>query len=477
MLPALKDRDRLYPKPETVREVYSLRAFRGTPHFWQRRLWLVGIPVALCLLWLGTECVLGNWHVFQAGKVSEAHHPSVSASHAGFNQQCTRCHTRPFAALLRLAPWNADLHSVTDDACATCHRQQMQPGESFFPVEHIHRDSSKEWHGRPAPSHHADLATPPACAACHPEHRGKPKLAAVEDRACTVCHADLNTVSARDSRPGDVSAFVSDHPDFRARVRPDPGRLAFNHAVHLKPEGIPVTRDQRRQLTCADCHQPGPNGHLMTTVRYDQHCASCHPLSIQIVGDFAVPALARAVGEFNRIPALHREPAIVRANLRQRYEQAIRKHPGLLNAPRTPEPLVFLPGRNRQEHLPANQEDWVRFQLQTAERILFNGPGGCRYCHHPSQTTRPLAGGRSLPAFMPSSIPDRWFHHATFRHEVPGHREEDCSRCHRATASRTHRDVLLPGIGVCRNCHGRREEARTACGSCHRYHDTPGTKP
>ena len=67
----------------------------------------------------------------------------------------------------------------------------------------------------------------------------------------------------------------------------DPGRLRFNHAVHMKdnlrgPAGV-------EKLACAGCHKtdvartaakakrPATTG-LMAPVAYDRHCARCHPL-------------------------------------------------------------------------------------------------------------------------------------------------------------------------------------------------------
>src|SRR5437763_16272505 len=102
MLPSLREKDRPYPKSDKVRETYSLDSFRGFPHFWQRGAWLAGVPLVLCLLWLGVECLRRNWRVFQAGPVSSDHHPASAARHADFNDDCTLCHTQPFQTWKRL---------------------------------------------------------------------------------------------------------------------------------------------------------------------------------------------------------------------------------------------------------------------------------------------------------------------------------------------------------------------------------------
>jgi predicted CXXCH cytochrome family protein len=46
-----------------------------------------------------------------------------------------------------------------------------------------------------------------------------------------------------------------------------------------------------------------------------------------------------------------------------------------------------------------------------------------------------------------------------------------CTECHAAAASTETKDVLLPKVETCRDCHQVRVGARSGCVECHRYHD------
>ena len=75
-----------------------------------------------------------------------------------------------------------------------------------------------------------------------------------------------------------------------------------------------------------------------------------------------------------------------------------------------------------------------------------------------------------MPDFGAPYIPPRWFQGSTFRHD--NHRLLRCTECHGdVAASKTSRDVLMPRIDTCRQCHNPRVGARTDCVECHTYHD------
>jgi predicted CXXCH cytochrome family protein len=117
----------------------------------------------------------------------------------------------------------------------------------------------------------------------------------------------------------------------------------------------------------------------------------------------------------------------------------------------------------------------------TLYRADFGGPGStllaramsekglCGQCHVPA------AGPGSLEV-MPVTQPARYMIHGWFDHE--DHKQETCTSCHAADTSRSARDLLLPTIGQCRECH-QGESARTAevpssCAMCHSYHPRGG---
>src|SRR2546429_2532268 len=61
--------------------------------------------------------------------------------------------------------------------------------------------------------------------------------------------------------------------------------------------------------------------------------------------------------------------------------------------------------------------------------------------------------------------------HARFDHDA--HRGFSCVSCHaKALTSTEASDILLPGIAVCKTCHGRGpDHADSRCSECHTYHD------
>jgi hypothetical protein len=404
-----------------------LRVLRG------RIGWVVllagSAAIGLLMLW-------GKWTVFQAGPVSTAH--------CMFNNDCGRCHTEPFQPARRLWFGNAELRSVADAACLQCHD---------------------------GPLHNDQQARDVSCSSCHQEHRGRPLLARVDDSHCTACHAQL---TRKDGQPCDflnVTDFASGHPEFqlwRDEKPTDPGRVNFNHHVHLKEQGVLGPDNKPVKLDCAACHQPDAERRYMLPVNYERHCASCHPLLVQVGGDWKDAAIARAAEQFRRTPAPHRRPAEVRAAMRERYTQFVEKFPAVLDADQAAEVERPIPGRRRPPPWEkAEGPAWVDYQLRAVERILFRGAGGCAYCHEPKSAAPPEIG--ALPEYLPTALKQRWFEHGLFDHD--SHRNLRCAECHPSAGSRRTGDVLMPRVATCQACHNPRVGVRSECVDCHRYHD------
>ncbi len=110
---------------------------------------------------------------------------------------------------------------------------------------------------------------------------------------------------------------------------------------------------------------------------------------------------------------------------------------------------------------PAAPASWVSTQMATIEPGLFKQR--CQYCHTLKRE------GDALPQVVPPMIPARWLPHARFDHSA--HRPFACTECHKAWVSTETKDVLMPSIATCRDCHQPRAGARTGCVECHRYHD------
>ena len=410
------------------------------------RRWLTLGAAAVTLAALAGLVASGRTTAFRPGPVSAAHASAAGAT------SCNACHV-PFAG-------------PADARCAGCHA-----GHAV---------------------HQATQASTPACGGCHFEHRGLASLTVVPDGRCVDCHGDLELAAgASPTFASSVTGFAAGHPDFSVvldgRRLPlgeasgaDPTALAFGHAEHLRPL---VTPEGRVQLACRDCHE-GAAGQAaregrMAPVVYERHCASCHPLTFD-------PALAAE-------QAPHESPAVVRAYVLAAYAGDARWR-GLSFAERR-RLIATDPDRDRSFRLGEGE----RRAANRAEGYLFQT--ACPECHLLER------GPGALPEVAPvetswDRLPHAWFPH-------PRHGPSQglaCSDCHAAAASPRAADVLIPGIEVCRSCHGdggtavgdeeagevsvasggeavdglrRRPAIASACVDCHDFHapeDAPATR-
>lgn len=414
----------------------------------------------------------------------------ISSAHGMFNDHCERCHQEPFSGASKFLPGNADRPLVKDDACVQCHDGP----------EHVLLASEKI-----------------ACANCHREHRGRQALARVADGQCTACHADLGKHregGAAEPEISHIRSFTDGHPEVGLDRRKDidKGTLRFNHKVHLKSEGIRGPDRQLVRLDCVRCHKPEstgrfgledpaprpgafPAGHepdssgrFMQPVKYEKHCAECHPLSVQLVGAFQAgdQKQTEAVRQFNGKPALHGEPAAVRADLRERLLTFAQQFPVVLGEPEGK--LVDSKLLGRRGTRPPSDGEWkwtlkglaelqqrlffTERQLVNTEQVLFQNGGGCLFCHtaKPREPDRPEAS--DLPQYQKVNFRNgdrRWMPKARFHHTR--HRMLNCTECHKATESTKTSDLLMPSIGTCQKCHNSRVGIRHDCAECHVYHN------
>jgi len=401
----------------------------------------------------------------QAGPVTSAH----SIVH-----DCERCHQESFSTAKKLLPGNAGVRVVPDHACIQCHD---------------------------GPPHNLVQSEEVRCATCHREHRGRPSLARVPDGECTVCHADLKNHrkgGEKDLVFNNVHAFNDDHPEFRLKRDKDKdnAKLAFNHEFHLvelprlpkeKFERLAEPLKRLKEEGCVRCHQPDPAGRYMEPINYENHCAECHPLSVQLTGDFKAEKAAdqrrldEAIKEFNKKPAPHKTPSVVRATLRERlldFVQVNRVVPG-----EAEEGAALIDRGLLGKRPTVEQWKWVNDRLGTLERVLFSseqleGAEGslfrhnCNHCHFEQkdrQRDKDDDGLPGLPVYKETNIPRRWFTHARFSHQH--HRMLNCTQCHEAKTSRRTSDVLMPSVDSCKQCHNPSVGVRNDCVECHNYHD------
>jgi hypothetical protein len=421
--------------PKTLSDWIQLDYFRRPRGLRRWRSWLGWGTLIACALAVGVILVLPRGKVaFQAGPVSSAH--------SLFHGDCERCHKDSFQTAKRLWPGNSTaVHVVPDDACSKCHD---------------------------GPAHNEKQQTVPSCASCHREHRGRTQLARVSDNYCTSCHADLK----KNLRPGtepafqDVGGFPAAHPEFRSL--PDPGRLRFNHKVHLK-------KDVRN---CSTCHKQDAAGRYMLPIQYTEHCASCHPLSVKLSGLFTDEKLKAVAFKFDKVAAPHKDPAIVRGVLRERLIGFVRENSVLSKEVTLPREIP------RPQRLAAiTEREWVwsktkiddllfgNEQLLHSEGLLYDRSGGCVLCHIQKGPVGAIPrGSDDLPEYEKTQLPKRWFKHSRFGHD--SHRMLACTECHAAPESIDTSDVLMPKMTkTCARCHNSNTGVRDDCVECHVYHD------
>jgi hypothetical protein len=425
-----------------------------------------------------TGAVFGLW-----GKRA-FHAASVSRVHASFGDDCAKCHDASWQPALRLVTGSGTFRSVSNSSCLACH---ASTADHHWTTE-VDRSSG---------------GSPPACAACHTEHRPEQHLQSVADSLCLSCHRDLEGQpgfkGAFAQRISGFSAGADRHPEFAILTREetapasdrhmgavaqrdaktgggwrDVGGLIFNHAVHLADEGVLAKGRTPRVLKCGDCHSPSADGALMAPINYEQHCRECHPL--QLGGDLA---------RFGQIP--HESPAILRGLLREKLateratESQESAQPVQLEQSTDAGFPRLLPG---PAHLSAPIAEAVDAELDDLDHALFGleARGFCRKCHHVQAQgdswhvllTNPQFAAPKTAAAPSTMVPNRWYHHAQFNHEK--HRvAAKCADCHQAETSTSTSDILLPSIDSCRRCHGSEAtvdgiSAGESCTQCHEYH-------
>src|SRR5262249_48632124 len=301
------------------------------------------------------------------------------------------------------------------------------------------------------------------------------------------CHGDLPAHGGGADAlayADEIHRFQRDHPQFRitdhaAQSRltldkaTDPSRLKFNHRLHLK-EGMTLddggkpfrykdmndpsdgeqyarqagrTLDDTVKLVCASCHQldseqsgihpdpvanlpaaavspPRAAGATMLPIVYEKHCKACHPLTFE-GGQASVP---------------HRlQPDALREFLERHYAgQLLKGNPSVFDK-KIPARLV--PGKSSDPSMEQAKQR-IQDQVRAAEKLLHEGKKTCRQCHHYDAQRR----------IVPPDVPTVWLPHARFSHSA--HRAVDCTSCHpRAYDSIEAKDILLPGIEVCVQCH------------------------
>jgi len=396
----------------------------------------------------------------------------LASSHAHLG--CKECHVEPWRKGKEVLKSSDHAGELMDRACARCHGGLGQrPGSPAAPLSAFLAVKPS------AVGVHNDRQLPQtvgSCASCHREHQGERVRLRATDAHCLRCHANLQTATGTATFHAHVTSFDVDHPPFghwRKDGLRDRGQLNFNHGAHLniKAERVRGLAEPVRRLqteSCAFCHEPEPPGRFMLPIRYEKHCAACHPLNLPLLDVGRKHAALPAVVAFNAQPVPHLEPGAVRDSLLSRLSQFALQHPEVLQQPADVIELPF-PGKPPRPARPREPRTWVQDQLPGIERVVFDG--SCRYCHVEKD---PAQRVRSLPRYEATRVATRWFPHAEFNHARHG--ALSCQECHPSASSSRTSDVLMPPITACVQCHNHRRAARSAradCLECHHYHGPP----
>ncbi|HKA38902.1 MAG TPA: cytochrome c3 family protein [Burkholderiales bacterium] len=447
-------------RPLPVRGISLRRALARRPPVSKRRLSYIAFlsVLLLCLLIPMTSDLLDQWHGAHAvppsgsemsqdvlhamsGKFTKVWNPGpVSRSHQIFGSDCRACHEYPFV-------------QVRDGACLACHKEIK---------EHVARTQLTGQQG---------LSFAEArCAECHRDHKGI-QMAPRAQEQCADCHRNIKAFAAK-AGSDNVTDFRVDHPAFRLsmldaaapgvvrRVRQggkgsaalvENSNLKFNHALHMDRAGVRSPGSEKRTvLECSSCHQPVDGGRLMAPISMEKHCQECHSLAFE-------PKLTQ-----RQVP--HGSEKAIATMLREFYARLVLGDaaPGV-PAPEDVQrrrPGAVLTTSDRQQALRIADE-----RAQRALRDLFETREVCKTCH---DVSRDGSGWKVAPV----AVTSHWMPQARFTHGK--HTAQSCTTCHDVTKSKESRDVGMPDIGKCRECHvGARavmDKVTSDCTTCHRFH-------
>lgn len=454
---------------------------------------LVGLLLPAGLYYLGQPRI----HLDQqwsTGRLSEAH--------AFLKGDCTACHRHAFVA-------------VEDHACLSCHgpaRSQAPMlraaaeirawgGPAKVAVAPDHADPRRLADAIPPPQDHGRKITAAfeqafhhpndRCASCHFEHLGaRPTTgeagalapgapAVVIAHSCVECHSSLRS-RLSDTALRDAPDWRH-HPEFKAQVAQPPTGgtivaqrislterpveytgLTFSHQIHLDVAGgvARMARDLHiapRALPCAACHHSNDGGRTFAPVRMERDCAACHSLAFG----------QQPGGQPLTLP--HGDPLAAARVLRAYYShggaqlglgESTRRAPGFLITDRS---------------------SGSGGMASAARVAAVLGRGGvCSECHVVG-----MIQDRATLAFTvaPTRLTRRYLPLGGFDHSVRAHRLDaygrpTCETCHKAEASGSASDVMIPRVFQCAQCHGRSKAtsltpASADCAECHAFH-APG---
>ena len=444
----LIDESQVAEESAKISAIISLRRTGATKRIWSWMLFSTIIVMGLALpVWnmlqpqkpdvLAFIEKLPNDDFWLSGQLSRAH--------SFFGRDCNACHKRPF-------------EQVNNAACANCHDDLPNHANDPHALQVSGLDDFD-------------------CTYCHREHNGFEGIIATAPSLCTDCHASPHLGDDMLGRAANLRNFDIDHPEFRivltrfddsggwteSRLPLDDqgisehSGLVFPHELHLDPAGIDGPEGSEL-LECTNCHVSDQAEVGMREISMNRHCARCHRLDFEP----AEPARRLPHGDVEEVTRF-----LIDFYARRALEGGIEDS----NAPRLVQqrrrPGLRLSRAQQQVAL-----DWARQRASQVTSEIFEYRV-CYTCHEITNQDGWI--------ITPVHINDTWMPAADFTHG--DHNDVSCETCHAAPESSESTDILMPGIAVCRDCHGDQASMDiipTRCIDCHGFHiarDTMMMKP
>ncbi|QDT36191.1 hypothetical protein [Stratiformator vulcanicus] len=428
-----------------------------------------------------------------------ANHGVLSSVHAAWDNDCDACHV-PFAPIRPESAAHLLMTGAIERTNAKCNRCHLGTTHHANLITLQDLDSP-DVADQPDPHVIATLkayGAKAACASCHIDHRGREAdLVAVADSKCIVCHADLTPFLKTEPPPGSnhadgwlkIASFSTQgHPNFSTEQKDfeDPGKLKFNHQMHMAA-GIPgqtdayfryrniedaalrttylthhagsnrADLDTLVELNCNSCHESGSNnasateltsGRYFSAINFERHCVACHQQ------DLAVPATAGPKGS-GADPVIVPVPHGLSLDTTLDWVSAFVTKNALTESTSLIEQLRQYDLRSpsadvrdilrgfRVESGPKNDSDAVATAAGVARirDAMLNSDQSCAQCHFYEAAGDVAENGEQLIGetsndtnpyeqikIAATNVPTVWFKSAKFDHV--SHRTIDCLGCH-----------------------------------------------
>jgi predicted CXXCH cytochrome family protein len=463
------------------------RKYRDNLGYFKRAPFLAREKWWLCVL----AVLLGIYGIVLLEKThrDNVYNPApLSISHAPLEGDCAACHTSAIRANFQegtaVHAWKPVVFGGSasiNHACESCHQgmELHQPTAETLALSKFHST--------------LHLVAGTDCFECHQEHLGRIALRLPGDSACAACHndaakmADFNVLPLTGTasrvamhgitqdgvvhfippeRHGPMPLFASferGHPPFEYEAAglkdPDPLKFSHHQHLHLSGEGM--------KLGCADCHKAGADGVYYGQVTYAEACQRCHMLQLDPAHpDLVLPHgdvaglrtfLHSLVYQYERLDAQAGTVEGRPVQIEQERPLALQQAGALLARAKVTDAEGL-------EHEILFTADPYKDHPITGQRPFFPG---CAYCHDVTGS-----GAGEQPVIPPPQMAERWLAHGAFTHapHVGLAALKDCTYCHRADASNSATDIMMPSQASCIMCHSSQGTAPSNCLACHSFH-------